>query len=372
MKVLTFVQRPRLKRSVETLSMPSGDVRILCVATSEDVIVESPTEEERALLSTLDGSLDVSALEARFGTGKVTNFLDALGAEQLLEDAADDDLIPSAERERFDRQLRCFGDFGGASPSEAQARLRDAKVAVLGVGGLGGWAAQALACHGVGEMWLVDGDRIEPSNLNRQILYTPADLGRLKVEVAAARLHAFNPLARVTATPRRLENQSELAEFIAGADVVVDTADWPAFEFERWCNAACFQAGIPYMSMSHFSSLARVGPFFVPGRTGCFSCQEIALRRTWPLLDLVMEKLQLNPKEAATLGAACGLIGSQVALDLVYYLTGLVEPATLGASMTYDLRTMETQREEIASEPGCPVCSSLGDKRPKAVGSIAV
>ena len=138
-------------------------------------------------------------------------------------------------------------------------------MAVLGVGGLGGWAALALACCGVGEMWLVDGDRVEASNLNRQILYTEADIGLLKVEAAAARLRAFNSAMRITATARRLESQAEIADFIDGADVVIDAADWPAHDIERWCNSACFEAGIPYITMSHFPPIARVGPLYVPG-----------------------------------------------------------------------------------------------------------
>ena len=183
---------------------------------------------------------------------------------------------------------------------------------MLGVGGLGGWAAWALACCGVGEMWLVDGDRVEVSNLNRQILYTEADIGLLKVEAAAARLRAFNSAMRVTATARRLESQAEIADFIAGADVVIDAADWPAHDIERWCNSACFEAGIPYITMSHFPPIARVGPLFVPGETGCFACQETAYRREYPLFDVAIEQRRAKPSPAATLGPACGLIGGQV------------------------------------------------------------
>ena len=181
----------------------------------------------------------------------------------MVEDAADDERIEAKELERFDRQLRYFSDIGSAStptPSECQERLREAKIAVLGVGGLGGWSALALACTGVGEMWLIDGDRVEVSNLNRQILYSEADIGELKVECAASRLRAFNSGMKITTEARRLESESDIAEFIAGSDIVIDAADWPAHDIERWCNSACFEAGIPYITMSHFPPIARVGP----------------------------------------------------------------------------------------------------------------
>src|SRR4029078_13306859 len=105
----------------------------------------------------------------------------------------------------------------------------------------------SLPCCGVGEMWLTAGDRVEPSNLNRQILYTEADLGLLKVEAAAARLRAFHSSARIPAPARRLESQAEIADFVEGSDVVIDAADWPAHDIERWCNSACFEARIPYI-----------------------------------------------------------------------------------------------------------------------------
>jgi bacteriocin biosynthesis cyclodehydratase domain-containing protein len=366
------VERPRLKRTTETFTAPGGDLHLMRPSDDNDVVVEAPTDEQRELLRALDGTHRLAELEERFGSEEVGQTISQLRELQVVEDAADDDLIPAPERERFDRQLRCFSDAGGGAPtpSECQERLRDAKVAVLGVGGLGGSSARSLASCGVGELWLVDGDRVEASNLNRQTLYTVADIDLLKVEVAAARLRAFYPSMRVTSAARRLSSAEEVAEFVAGADVVVDTADWPAFEFERWCNAACFEAGIPYISMSHFSWVARVGPFYVPGRTGCYSCQEIAYRREYPLFDVAMEGAPINGAEAATLGPACDQIGGEVAREVMHLLTGLTDPPTLGVAHTQNLMTREVRRDEIVPQPECPVCGHLqhdGDRVKEAV-----
>jgi bacteriocin biosynthesis cyclodehydratase domain-containing protein len=355
------VQRPRLKRTTESFTAPGGNFHLIRPSDDSDVVVETPTDEQRELLQALDGTHQLSELEARFGSEEVGTTLAQLRELQVVEDAADDDRIPTPERERFDRQLRCFSDAVGApTPSECQARLSEAKVAVLGVGGLGGSSARSLASCGVGELWLVDGDRVEASNLNRQTLYTVADIDLLKVEVAAARLRAFHPSMRVTATARRLSGPEEVADFIAGADVVVDTADWPAFEFERWCNAACFEANIPYISMSHFSWIARVGPFYVPGRTGCYSCQEIAFRREYPLFDVAMKEMPVDGgSQAATLGPACDQIGGEVAREVMHLLTGLADPPTLGVSRTQDLMTGEVRRDEIVPQDECAICSHL-------------
>lgn len=354
------MRRPRIKRTTEEIETPEGDVYLLRPSADNDIRIEQPDAEERRLLAAVDGTRTLEELRAEFGAEEVDELIAQLLELEVVEDADDDQLVPPAELERFDRQLRYFSDIGGGiTPSECQERLREAKVAVLGVGGLGGWSALALACTGVGEMWLIDGDRVEVSNLNRQIQFTESDVGELKVERAAARLRAFNSEMKVTTEARRLESEEDIAEFVAGSDVVIDAADWPAHDIERWCNAACFAAGIPYITMSHFPPIARVGPLYVPGKTGCFVCQEIGYRREYPLFDVAVEQRRAKPSPAATLGPACGLIGGQVGMEVLHLLTGLSRPATQGVAHIYDLRTMEVKREPVVPEAECPICGEM-------------
>jgi bacteriocin biosynthesis cyclodehydratase domain-containing protein len=354
------LQRPRIKRTTEQIEISDGDVYLLRPSQDDAIHISQPDEKELRLLAALDGEHTLEQLREEFGADAVEDVVAQLGQLEVIEDAAEDERLAPGELERFDRQLRYFADIGGeVSAADCQERLREAKVAVLGVGGLGGWSAYALACTGVGEMWLIDGDEVEISNLNRQILYAEADLGKPKVECAAERLRAFNSQMRVTSEVRRLESQTDIAEFIAGSDIVIDAADWPAHDIERWCNAACFEGGIPYITMSHFPPVARVGPLYVPGKTGCYVCQEIGYRREYPLFDAVVEQRRAKPSPAATLGPACGLIGGQVALDVLHLLTGLAEPSTQGVAHIYDLRTMEVKKELVVPEAGCPVCGEM-------------
>jgi ribosomal protein S12 methylthiotransferase accessory factor len=145
-------------------------------------------------------------------------------------------------------------------------------------------------------------------------------------------------------------------EAVEGATFVVNGADWPAHDIERWVNAACFDAGAPFITMSHSPPVARVGPLYVPGTTGCFECQEAVYRDGFPLYDDLVERRRGRPSEAATLGPVCAFVGGQVALETLHQITGLVAPASLGASLAYDLRTMEVTREEVPRVAGCPVC----------------
>ena len=367
--------RPRLKRTIEAIEVPDGDV-ILMRSSAADIRVECPDQNERALMKALDGTHSTAELEVRFGSGEVRETLAQMTELNLIEDAAEEDRLAPGVRERFDRQLRYFGDVarpGGATPAEAQLRLGSARVAVLGVGGLGGRVAMELAAIGVGELRLTDGDRVETSNLNRQIQYTEADVGNIKVEAMAARLRSFNSAATVTTSAERLESKADVSRFISGADIVVDAADWPAHEIERWCDSACFAAGIPYIAMSHFPPIARIGPLYVPGVTGCFACQEEEYRRDYPLYDIAVEQRRAKPAPAATLGPACGLTGGLVATEVMHFLTGITPPRTLGAGYTMDLRTYELERYEVVRNAECVVCGGITDEHhgmsPEAMGA---
>jgi molybdopterin/thiamine biosynthesis adenylyltransferase len=352
------LDRPRLKRTAELVTTDAGDIYILCPTDNADLRIEQPDAVARSLLAALDGTRTADELELEFGGDLTRDALAQLSELGLLDDAADDARVSAREAARYDRQLRYFSDVstGALPPSEYQRRLREARVLILGVGGLGSWASYALLCCGVGELVLLDGDQVEESNFNRQILYRERDVGRAKVEAAAETLGEFDSSCRLTAVPRRLESVEAVREVADGADFVVNGADWPAHDIERWVNEACFDLGVPFITMSHSPPVARVGPLYVPGITGCFACQERTYRDTFPLYDELVDQRRGRPSQAATLGPVCAFIGGQVALETLHHLTGLFPPASLGMAHVYDLRTMEVSREPVPRVAGCEVC----------------
>jgi bacteriocin biosynthesis cyclodehydratase domain-containing protein len=355
------VHKPRLKRTTDSVRA-AGDIYILRPGADADLVIEQPDETTLALLDALDGTRTAAELERAFGRHRVRGALDALAEVSLVEDAADDERLPARDRVRYDRQLRYFGDLasGGTAVSEYQRRLRAARVVMLGLGGLGSWASYALACCGVGQLVLVDGDRVEESNFNRQILYREHDAGRLKAEAAVEALAAFDSACRLTAVPRRLESEGDVREVIEGADFIVNGADWPAHDIERWVGRASFAVGVPSITMSHSPPVARVGPMYVPGETGCFACQEESYRAAHPLYDELVEQRRGRPSPAATLGPVCAFVGGQVALEVLHRLTGVVQPASLGTAHVYDLRTMRVALEHVPRLDGCEVCGTAG------------
>lgn len=347
------LQLPRL-RSGLALVADDGDGPALRSATHDFTIGDAPPWVAK-LLELLDGSRDVAAVAAAIPgqpcLDDVSAALEDLRAHGLIEDAADDALLSRAECERYGRQLRYFSERSerGNSAAQAQLSLRESHVAVLGLGALGGKVAELLTAAGVGAISAVDGDLVELSNLNRQTLYTEADIGRPKAEVAADRLGRLNSGVRFSATNAWLASADDVEAVVQGVDFVVDAVDSPPHEIERWVNAACFGLGIPYLGMSHYPPAIRVGPTYVPGQTGCYGCQEAAWRAKDPLFD------RPPTKHPAALGATAAAVAGFAVMEVMAHLTGSSR-TTLGSALMVDLSTGEVRRSSVQQLHACRTC----------------
>ena len=357
----------KLRPGVEVFPASDGDLYLLGGAASGDVVLRQATPDVRRLVSELEEgahTLDELAAElSSTGAAAPDAVRDAVGELELAgvvqrSGIEPGDVLDAADAERYDRQLHYFADqaVGERSAAQMQLALGRASVVVLGAGGLGSWTASGLACAGAGRIVLVDDDTVELSNLNRQILYRTSDVGRLKVDAAADALGGFNPRLDIETRRARIASAGDVLAVARDADFVVCTADSPPHAIGRWVNEACLELGVPHISAGQFPPMVRVGPTFVPGRGACLECQERAIRRDFGLWDELVEHRQRNAPVAATLGAASGVIGSLIAMEVVHWITGICEPATLGRGFLFDLRDLSTTWQEVPSEPDCPAC----------------
>lgn len=222
-------------------------------------------------------------------------------------------------------------------PWPTAGRVRTARVAIVGVGGLGCPAALALAAAGVGTLVLVDGDVVEPSNLPRQILYGDADLGRPKVEVAATRLAEGFPGTRVVGIPDHL-TRATAAPHLEGCDVVLDGTDQA--ETKYLLNDVAVGAA---MTLVHAGVVGLHGQVLtiLPGRTACLRC-------LFPVEPAEGEVPTCQ--EAGVLGPVAGTIASVQAAEALRYLLGL--PAG-GRLLTYDAARQRWRAIAVARRPGC-------------------
>jgi adenylyltransferase/sulfurtransferase len=221
---------------------------------------------------------------------------------------------------RHSRNIAIDG-FGEAG----QRKLREARVLVIGAGGLGSPVLLYLAAAGVGTLGIVDSDAVELSNLQRQILHRTSDIGRSKTDSAAEKLRALDPGVVVETHPVRFTSENA-AELIADYDFVVDCCD--NYDTKFLINDVCVAASKPF---SHGAILALRGEVmtWVPGRADYRS-----VFGGPPPAGTVA-----TPAEAGTLGAVAGIVGSIQAAEVIKYLTGIGELIT-DRLLIVDGRTM--------------------------------
>lgn len=226
-----------------------------------------------------------------------------------------------------------------------QERLLASRVLQVGVGGLGSPLALYLAAAGVGQLTLVDPDRVDLSNLQRQVIHQTPDMGRPKVESARDHLAALNPGVRVVPVPRALEGE-ELLAAVRGADVVVDATD--NFSARFAVNAACVEARRPLVSGAVTRWEGQVTVFRGDQGDGpCYRC-------------LYPEGGEDNEHGApagapGVVGPVVGIVGSVQATEVLKVLLGAGETLA-GRLLVLDALSMEWRTLRLRRDPACPVC----------------
>ncbi len=228
--------------------------------------------------------------------------------------STDDANLTDEEKRRYGRNILL-----SQVEEVGQLRLKKSRVLVVGAGGLGAASLSYLAAAGVGTIGIMDGDFVELSNLNRQIIHETGDIGRLKVQSAADRISEINPHVELQLYPHRLEQDN--ADIINDYDLVVDGCD--NFATRYIINAACLQAGVPWVYGAAQGFKGQVASFYSTPASPCYRCY------------VPTAPHQRNDcAQRGVMGAAVGIIGVTQAMEAIKYLLGLNDAQT--KIMRYD------------------------------------
>lgn len=252
-------------------------------------------------------------------------------------------MISSRDRQRYSRHL-LLGDIGEAG----QRKISRAKVLVVGLGGLGSPVALYLAAAGVGKLVVADGDNLDISNLQRQILYDTDSAGEAKALLAEQRLLALNPDIDLEVIDETLE-ESDLLSYVPEVDLVLDCSDNLATR--KGINRVCVTAGVPLISAAAIRWEGHLMLFdFRRPETPCYEC----------LYPPSAAEPVLNCSTSGVIGPLLGVLGSLQALEGLKLLLGLDSDIN-GKLLVFDGRHHQWRRFAIAKQQQCPVC---GGKSP--------
>ena len=245
--------------------------------------------------------------------------------------------LSDQEMMRYNRQIILRGfDF------EGQEALKEARVLVVGLGGLGCAATQYLAGAGIGHLTLLDFDTVSVSNLQRQTLHSDATVGQPKVLSARDALARINPYIAITPVNALLD-ESEIHSLIAEHDLVLDCTD--NVSIRNQLNAGCFAAGVPLVSGAAIRMEGQITVFTYQEGEPCYRC-----------LSRLFGENALTCVEAGVMAPLIGVIGSLQAMEAIKLLASYGKPAS-GNIVMYDAMTCQFREMKLMRNPGCEVCS---------------
>jgi molybdopterin/thiamine biosynthesis adenylyltransferase len=363
-------ERPRIKEVYAVLLL---DKRVR-IGTGEGYAAEIDDPDGRygKLVTLLDGSRSVDQLVAELrdtmNTAEIDDSLASLDQAGYLEDAAAP-VPPELSADEIDRYRVNINFFNtlcgpGQSKYDLQLTLKRMRVGLIGMGGIGSNVAMALAELGVGTVTAVDFDKVELSNLNRQVLYATPEVGQLKAVSAARRLRDFNPEMGFTALAERITSQDEATRFVrdAAADVIFCLADKPNGHIDHWVNRACVEQGVPMVAGSIFAANGNAYSV-IPGKTACYHCRVTTeLEGGAPELteefDYVRD-VNFSAVTAAT-GASCMFHAYYLVYEMLRITLGIAPPLTTDRLFEVNFVTFQQRYTDLPKRPDCAVCGGPG------------
>ena len=244
-------------------------------------------------------------------------------------------MLTERELQRYDRQMMIYG-FG----EEGQEKLKKAKVFIAGAGGLGSPAAIYLAAAGIGMLRIADHDKIELSNLNRQVLHWDENIGGRKAESAVNKLKKMNTDIRIEAIAETI-TEANASRLVADADLIVDAMDnLPA---RYLLNKTAIKKGIPFFHGAVYGFEGRAMTV-IPGKSACLNC--------------VYHSVTVPKEKFPVIGVTPAVIGCIQATEVIKYIVGQGELLT-NRLLNYDALRMKFTEFKINRDPNCEHCGSL-------------
>jgi len=253
------------------------------------------------------------------------------------------------------------------SAQRMQKRIEQSHVVVIGLGGIGTWVVKSLVLAGVRRFTLVDPDRVDGSNLNRQCLYTPEHIGSYKTFIGSEVLRGLNSKCSIVTHQRKVRNTKGIHLVLEGADLVINCADEPSTDaVNRIVTSACYPLRIPHILCGGYDGhLGFIGPTIIPPQSPCWVCYKKsigALQRKAGYKHLIISS---SDEKGGNIAPISAVVGNIHALEALKVLSGFVKANLTQHVIEVDFLRLQMHYHQFEKQNGCKLCSAT-PKRSKS------
>jgi molybdopterin-synthase adenylyltransferase len=361
-------RRPRLPSSYYVLFEPpdsKGDEVLRLVSERRRIQLKGHSfrEFQEYVLPLLDGLHTIEEIEQAvsdvFRPQDLEAALNVLGDHNVLEDGPEASAV-------LEPQANFFHEVA-ADPRGAQARLRAATVTVLGLGGIGGPLALALAGTGVGAVRCVDALPVSATDTYLTSVFSPADVGSHRAGVIARRIQETALETHVVANEKVLDTEADVADAVRGSDFVVSCIDPSQSSLIYKLNRVCLAEKIRWTSCSSTAMEAIVGPTVVPGETACYLCYKMRAVACAddPEAAFAFERFLDGRKRddsgrRENLNVTAAIASNLLGLEVVKLVSDIMPSQTVGRIVVFDLLELSIKKYLVLRKPWCPACFAKG------------
>ncbi|MED0986685.1 ThiF family adenylyltransferase [Bacillus paramycoides] len=351
----------KLRSSISIIERKDQVIEFFKTNTREQVLIKTHSPVLQELLSKADGSFTLKEYVDKHQLHHIyfelEKFIEFLHRKGILSNVEEETL------DKYDVYRRNIHFIEDYSTSPAQLvymwnNIRQAKVAIVGLGAVGTWVATNLIQSGVQHLILMDNDIVENTNLHRQFGYKEKDIGRLKAEALKDTLQSMNQHATIDIIAKLLDEKA-LGKYMSNdVDLIINCADIPNVDVTSlWIGEYCMKYRIPHIVGGGYNMhLSLIGQTVLPYDTACVKCFEKQLKEINKIDPNSVRKLSVKNRKIGSFGPMCALIASFIGMEAIKVLTRCIRPANVNRRGEFNIYTMDTTYREFERLEACEWC----------------
>lgn len=356
--------KPKLNSTVSVVKLNDQILEFFKTNTRQQVRIKVKNDDILQLVTSLDGEKDISqiATEQDINICELQKLLDFLQSKGIL-----DSVEPKSDfvnYKEFRRVIHFLSEYATSHEHLVQMwnNINSATVMIIGLGAVGTWVACNLAESGIGRLILMDGDKVDITNLHRQYGFSESDIGKYKIDVLEQRIHEYSKKVCVVKIPKYLEGNSlkNMEEY--NIDLVINCADKPSVDTTSlWVGEYCMYHHIPHIIGGGYNMhLSLIGQTVLPGKTACVRCFQTQLEEENKIDHSKVRKLAVKNRKVGSFAPMCSIIASMVGMEAIKVVTKYIEPSNINRRGEFDIFTMDIKYKSYEKRDDCEWCGKHG------------